>query len=143
MISKDLGIEKLIERALDARNRAYVPYSKYAVGAALLCEDGSIVTGSNIENATYGATVCAERCAVFSAVASGKKDFVAIAITGGAVSEVELKDYAYPCGICRQVLREFADPANFVVIVARSVSDYKEFTLEELLPESFGPDHLN
>ncbi len=143
MIFRDINIKELTEAALDARGMAYVPYSNYAVGAALLCADGSIVKGANIENASYGATVCAERCAVFSAVASGRKDFVAIAVVGGKVTENELTDYAYPCGICRQVLREFTDPSDFTVIVARSVSDHKVYKLEELLPESFGPDHLN
>ena len=129
--------------ALDARKFSYAPYSGYNVGAALLCDDGSIVTGSNIENASYGATVCAERCAVFNAVSRGMRRFKAIAITGGAASEKDvLSDYAYPCGVCRQVLREFCDPASFVVIVARSEDDYKLYTLDELLPDSFGPDNL-
>ncbi len=128
---------------MEARWRSYAPYSHYNVGAALLCDDGTIIAGSNIENASYGGTVCAERCAVFSAVSSGKKDFSAIAIAGGSESETGvLSDYAYPCGICRQVLREFADPKLFIVIVARSLDDYKEFTLDELLPFSFGPEHL-
>lgn len=134
--------EKLIKKALEAREHSYAPYSDYAVGAALLCDDGSIVTGSNIENASYGATICAERCAVFSAVASGKRDFTAIAIAGGSRDCQELTDYAYPCGMCRQVLREFTNPSEFTVIVAISENDYRQYTLEELLPESFGPDHL-
>ena len=134
----------LIEAALDARSRSYSPYSGYRVGAAILCSDGTIVTGANIENASYGATVCAERCAAFSAVASGKKRFTAIAIAGGAGSESDrTDDYAFPCGICRQVLREFTDPDSFTVIVAKSTEDYKEYTLAQLLPESFGPDNLN
>ncbi len=134
---------KLIEAAFSAREHSYAPYSNYNVGAAILCADGTIVTGANIENASYGATVCAERCAIFSAVASGKKGFCAIAIVGG-VSEEKNKtsDYAFPCGICRQVMREFADPESFMIIVARSAGDYKEYTLNELLPESFGPDNL-
>ena len=136
-----MDIEKLINEAMKARAFSYAPYSGYNVGAALQCDDGSIVTGSNIENASYGATICAERCAVFNAVSSGKKKFVAIAIAGGKSSEKEvLSDY--PCGMCRQVLREFTDPAKFTVIVARSVSDHKQYTLEELLPDSFGPDHV-
>ncbi|MBO4904916.1 MAG: cytidine deaminase [Lachnospiraceae bacterium] len=130
----------LIEAALEARKHSYSPYSHYRVGAAILCSDGTIVTGANIENASYGATVCAERCAVFTAVASDKKDFTAIAICGGAGDEAD--DYAFPCGVCRQVLREFTDPASFKVIVAKNADDYREYTLEELLPESFGPDNL-
>ena len=134
---------ELIKAALSARSRSYAPYSRYRVGAALLCDDGSIVCGCNVENASYGATVCAERVAVFSAVASGKRRFEAIAVAGGADDEDdELSSMAYPCGVCRQVLREFADPATFKVYVARSADDYEQYTLEELLPKSFGPDNL-
>lgn len=135
--------KQLIKAAMDARKNSYTPYSHYNVGAALLCEDGEIICGSNIENASYPATVCAERCAIFTAVASGHRDFTAIAVCGGADSESGvLSGYAYPCGICRQVMREFTDPDKFIVIVARSVDDYKEFTLSELLPNSFGPENL-
>ena len=138
-----MDITGLIESALGARKNSYAPYSDYRVGAALLCDDDTIVCGSNIENASYGATVCAERCAVFSAVSTGRTVFKAIAIAGGPSSEEDnLSDLAYPCGICRQVLREFTVPDKFKVIVARSVSDYKVYTLSELLPESFGPDNL-
>ena len=134
---------QLIKKAMDERKNSYSPYSHYRVGAALLCTDGSVVCGCNVENASYGATVCAERSAVFSAVSSGKSDFRAIAIVGGDESETDvMSDYAYPCGICRQVLREFTDPTAFTVIVARSVSEYKEYKLSELLPESFGPEHV-
>lgn len=143
MISKN-DITELIRNAMKAREHSYAPYSGYNVGAAILCDDGLIVSGSNVENASYGATVCAERCAVFSAVAAGKTRFKAIAIAGGISSEKEvLSDYAYPCGVCRQVLREFCNPGDFTVIVARSTNDYKQFTLEELLPNSFGPEHLS
>ena len=135
--------EKLIRLAMDARSRSYTPYSHYNVGAALLCDDGEIICGSNIENASYPATVCAERCAIFTAVASGRRNFTAIAVCGGADTESDvLSGYAYPCGICRQVMREFTDPDRFIVIVARSVNDYKEYTLSELLPNSFGPENL-
>ncbi len=138
-----MDIKKLISEAMIARGSSYAPYSNYNVGAALLCDDQTIVRGANIENASYGATVCAERVAIFNAVSSGKLDFCAIAIAGGNCGEKDvLSDYATPCGMCRQVMREFADPATFKVIVARSVEDYKEFTLEELLPSSFGPDHV-
>lgn len=135
-----MDYRKLIEKALGARNNSYAPYSNYAVGAALLCGDGTIVTGSNVENASYGATICAERCAVFTAVASGRRNYTAIAIAGGPVDCEAPEDYAYPCGMCRQVLREFTDPESFKIIVARSIDDYREFTLAELLPVSFGPD---
>ncbi len=134
---------QLIKKAMDERKNSYSPYSHYRVGAALLCTDGSVVCGCNVENASYGATVCAERSAVFAAVSSGESDFRAIAIVGGDESETDvMSDYAYPCGICRQVLREFTDPTAFTVIVARSVSEYKEYKLSELLPESFGPEHV-
>ncbi len=139
-----MDIQKLALQAINARNNSYAPYSQYRVGAALLCEDGTIVCGSNIENASYGATVCAERSAFFTAVSAGKRDFTAIAIAGGPDCEGdELSDHAYPCGICRQVMREFTDPAKFKVIVVRSLKDYKEYTLEMLLPDSFGPDHVS
>lgn len=135
--------KKLITAALLARENSYAPYSEYNVGAALLCDDDTIVQGSNIENASYGATICAERCAVFKAVSSGCTSFKAIAIVGGRSNELDvMSDYAYPCGMCRQVLREFSDPSEFKIIVARSITDFKEYTLEELLPESFGPDHV-
>ena len=138
-----MDTEGLIKQALDARKNSYAPYSEYHVGAALLCKDGSVFCGSNVENASYGATVCAERSAVFAAVSSGKRKFDAIAIAGGDKSETDrMKDYAFPCGVCRQVLREFTDPASFKVYVARSVSDYRQFALEELLPDSFGPDNV-
>lgn len=138
-----MDIAKLTDAALTARRNSYSPYSKYMVGAAVLCRDGSIFTGTNIENASYGATVCAERVAVFSAVAAGHKDITAIAVCGGASDETDvMSDYAYPCGICRQVIREFADPAECIVIVARSADDHRKYKLEDLLPDSFGPDNL-
>ena len=136
--------EKLISLAIEARKNAYAPYSGYCVGAALLCADGSIYTGCNVENASYGATNCAERTAVFKAVSEGHHSFKAIAIAGGKRTENmnEATDFAYPCGVCRQVLREFCVPSDMTVIVCKNVSDYREITLEELLPSSFGPDNL-
>lgn len=138
MISRETKIE-LIKKAIEARKYSYAPYSGYMVGAALLCEDGSIITGCNVENASYGATNCGERTAVFNAVSEGKRRFSAIAIAGGKEGSV---DYACPCGICRQVLREFSDPKQMEVLICKSTEDYKEMTLEELLPESFGPENL-
>lgn len=132
--------EQLIQRALDARKNAYAPYSHYQVGAALLTEELGIVTGVNIENASYGATNCAERTAIFKAVSEGARRFRAIAIAGG-MEGAEPADFAYPCGICRQVMREFASD-GFVVLVAKSVSDYREYRLEELLPCGFGGDAI-
>lgn len=130
----------LIQAAMEAAAQSYSPYSHFQVGAALLCGDGEIVTGANIENASYTPTVCAERVAFFKAVSQGKRDFKAIAICGGPKGE--FKDYCPPCGVCRQVMREFARPGDFKVLVARSPEDYREYTLEQLLPESFGPSML-
>ncbi len=130
---------ELMKKAIEARKYSYAPYSGYRVGAALLCEDGSIVTGCNVENASYGATNCGERTAVFKAVSEGKRRFTVIAIAGGKEGNM---DYACPCGICRQVLREFSDPKQMEVFICKSTEDYKEMTLEELLPESFGPENL-
>ena len=127
---------ELICKALEAREHAYVPYSHYAVGAALLSADGQVIQGCNIENASYGATNCAERTAVFQAVAQGLRKFRAIAISGGMEGR-QPEDYAYPCGICRQVLQEFAEE-NFKVIVAKNVEDFQEYDLKELLPLGFG-----
>ncbi|MCR5734671.1 MAG: cytidine deaminase [Lachnospiraceae bacterium] len=134
-----MDIKELINEALDARKKAYSPYSKYKVGAALLCRNGKVCKGCNIENASYGATNCAERTAVFKAVSEGDTDFEAIVIAGGPEGDdpENLSDYASPCGICRQVLSEFSADGELMVILARSVQDHKTFKLKELLPESF------
>lgn len=132
---------ELIQAAIEAREQAYAPYSGYLVGAALLAADGEIYPGCNIENASYGATNCAERTAFFKAVSQGKKEFRAIAVVGGSreLGQGEtFPEMAYPCGICRQVMREFCGP-DFRILVGRSAEDFQEYTLEELLPESFGP----
>ena len=134
--------QQLINAALEARTRAYAPYSHFAVGAAVLTKDGQVYTGCNIENASYGATNCAERTAIFGAVAEGQTEFDAIAIVGGKEDASEL-EFCAPCGVCRQVMREFCNPERFEIILAKSKSDYKVFTLEELLPMSFGPENLN
>ncbi|MDE6202421.1 MAG: cytidine deaminase [Lachnospiraceae bacterium] len=138
---EDIPVQELIRSALEARKKAYAPYSGYMVGAAVLTNELRIYTGCNIENASYSPSICAERTAVSKAVSEGKRKFKAIAVTGGLRGE-EVTRYAYPCGVCRQVLREFADPDEFVVIVARSGGDFKVHLLSELLPESFGPDNL-
>ncbi len=127
---------ELIAQALQARTQAYAPYSGYHVGAALLTKGGKIYTGVNIENASYGATNCAERTAFFKAVSEGEREFLAIAIAGGK-KDTESEDYAYPCGICRQIMSEFCGP-DFRVIVIKNRAEYEEYTLEELLPHSFG-----
>ena len=137
-----VSYEQLIENAIEARKMAYTPYSNYKVGAALLSSENKIIKGCNIENAAYGPTNCAERTAFFKAVSEGVKKFSAIAIVGGLENETDLfSGYAFPCGVCRQVMREFCD-IEFEIVVARSVTDYKVYTLGELLPESFGPDNL-
>ena len=123
----------LLEKADAARLAAYAPYSRFTVGAALLTADGSIYTGCNIENASYSATVCAERTAIFTAIADGKREFVALAISGApAESKGQL---CLPCGVCRQVLAEFCT-ADFPVIVGTS-DDMTVYTLGQLLPCGF------
>lgn len=136
MLDKTEDIVRLIKAALKARDMAYAPYSKYTVGAALLTGSGAIYLGGNIENASYGATNCAERTAFFQAVNSGETDMKAIAIAGGNAGKMPT-DYAFPCGICRQVMQEFVN-CDFQVIVAKSISDYKVFSFAELLPFGFG-----
>ncbi len=132
-------VKALIAEAFSARERAYVPYSHFKVGAALLTSDGRIFKGCNIENASYGATNCAERTAFFKAVSEGIVDFSAIAVVGGL--DTGITDYAYPCGICRQVMLEFCD-RDFRVIVARAEDDYKCFKLSEIIPFGFSSENL-
>lgn len=134
-------IRTLIAAAYSARKLSYSPYSHYQVGAALLAGDGQIITGCNIENAAYTPTNCAERTAFFKAVSEGIKDFQAIAVMGSPEGDV-LTQYAFPCGVCRQVMMEFCNPQKFQIIVAKSENDYRVMTLRELLPEGFGPDNL-
>lgn len=133
-------IRILIREATEAMEKAYTPYSNYKVGSALLTIKQKIYTGCNIENAAFTPTNCAERTAFFKAISEGEKDFAAIAIVGG--KDGVLKEYCPPCGVCRQVIREFVDPRRFLVIVAKSEEDYLSYFLEELLPMSFGPDYL-
>lgn len=125
--------KELIKLALDAQKKAYVPYSKFRVGAAVLMEDGRTYSGCNIEIASYSPTLCAERTAIFKAISEGSTKIKEIAVVGDA-------DPTYPCGVCRQVIREFGKDAT--VIIANSEEDYEEYTLEELLPNSFGPEDL-
>lgn len=133
-------LDTLIEKALEMRSYSYTPYSNYAVGACLLTDDDKLYTGCNIENATFTPTVCAERTAFFKAVSEGKKSFKAIAVTGGIAGK-DPTDYAYPCGVCRQVMKEFCSD-DFLIIVAISKDDYKVFKLNELLPAGFGKESL-
>lgn len=122
--------EKLYRMAVDAAKNAYSPYSGFSVGAALLCSDGTVFTGCNIENASYSVTVCAERVALFSAVAAGKREFCAIAVAGG--SDGDYSKPCPPCGVCRQALSEFCG-GDMAVILSDGAH-----RLEELLPYSFG-----
>ncbi len=131
---------ELIKSAIDSLDRSYAPYSHFNVAAAVLASSGKIYTGVNVENASYPAGICAERNAIFHAVACGEKGITAIAIIGGLNGQIT--DYCPPCGVCRQVMREFCDPEHMTVIIAKSTDEYKEMTLAELLPESFGPDSI-
>ncbi len=131
---------QLIQIAIDNQKNSYAPYSHYNVSAAVLMRSGKIYTGVNVENASYPAGICAERNAIFHAIGCGETEIVAIAIVGG--SNYTIKDYCAPCGICRQVMREFCDPQKMHVVFAKSTTDYQDMTLEELLPESFGPESL-
>ena len=134
-------IETLIEEAFAARKMAYTPYSHFQVGAALLTEKGGIYRGCNIENAAYTPTNCAERTAVFKAVSEGITEFDAIAVCGGP-GEAEPEDFCTPCGVCRQVLREFVDPNEFLVLLCKGDGSWKEMKLENLLPMGFGKENL-
>ena len=124
--------QDLVAAALEARVRAYAPYSHYYVGAALLAGDGSVILGCNVENAAYPSTICAERVALTSAVAQGKQDFVAIAVAtanGGS-----------PCGTCRQVMAELG--LDMAVYISDAAGNYRTTNVRELLPDSFGPRRL-
>ena len=133
----------LIEGAISAREMAYVPYSKFSVGAALLSKDGRIFLGCNIENVAFAPTNCAERTAFFKAVSEGVLEFSAIAIIGAPHgTDRKEGDYCTPCGVCRQVMAEFCLPSEFKIILANTVSDYKILTLDELLPHGFYPKEL-
>ena len=130
----DLNIELLAKKAIEAKEHAYVPYSHFRVGAALLTADGKIYTGCNIENAAYTPTNCAERTAFFKAVSEGKRDFVKIAIVGGKKGEMTAPA---PCGVCLQVMSEFCKADEFEIVMAKSEEDYSSKRLSELLPSSF------
>ena len=129
----------LVDRACEARHKAYSPYSQFCVGAALLCADGEIISGANIENSSYGATNCAERTAFFTALMQDRRDFTAMAIVGAKRGE-EISSFCAPCGICRQVMAEFCR-ADFEVLLYDG-KDIKTYTLSEILPEAFDKGNL-
>lgn len=135
--------EELIEKALEARKMSYSPYSNHPVGAALLTKSGKVYLGCNIENAAFIPGNCAERVAVCKAVSEGEMDFEKIAVVGGMKNAKKLT-FCAPCGVCRQILNEFADPDTFEVILG--TDDPKElmvFKLKDLLPFGFGPKNLS
>ena len=131
--------ETLIDLAKEAMTHAYAPYSGFKVGAALLCADGTVYQGCNIENAAYGPSNCAERTAIFKAVYDGHRDFSAIAVCGGMNGVIT--GPCPPCGVCRQVMREFCD-ADFVIYIVDADGKYKAVTLGEILPYSFSSAEL-
>lgn len=143
-MGKTVTDRELVLEAIEARKASYSPYSKYMVGAALLTKDGKIYRGCNIESAAYTPTNCAERTAFFKAVSEGEREFAAIAVIG-ALKDAKDEDfgYAYPCGVCRQVMMEFCDPKEFRILTAKNADDFTSFTLEEILPHGFGPSDLN
>ncbi|MFV0343547.1 MAG: cytidine deaminase [Anaerocolumna sp.] len=133
--------QKLLHEAIDSLKYSYSPYSGFKVGAALLTKDFHIYKGCNIENVSFTPTNCAERTAFFKAISEGRKEFLAIAIVGG--KDGTLSDYCPPCGVCRQVMLEFCNPNHFYVILGKSETEYQVYTLEEFIPNSFGPGNLN
>lgn len=132
---------ELVNLAIEAREHAYVPYSGFAVGAALLTKEGKVYQGCNIENSAFGPTNCAERTAFFTAVYQGERDFEAIAIVGGREGQ-PVSDLCAPCGVCRQVMREFCKN-DFKIYLSKGDGDVLTYTLSDLLPLSFSKDDLN
>lgn len=145
---------RLLEMAIAKLPDSYVPYSHFHCSAALLCSDGTIFQGVNIENAAYTPTICAERCAIFKAVSEGYRDFTAIAVVGCSEEMLESDEFknegklpgdygnSGPCGVCRQVMEEFCDPEKFDIILGRAADDYKVFKLKDMYPYAFGPADL-
>ncbi len=126
--------QELAEKAYEMLEKSYCPYSNFPVGAALLCADGRVFTGCNVENAAYGSCICAERPALVKAVSEGCREFVSLAVVGRS------EDFCWPCGSCRQMLREFAPKLE--IVVGNGKKELVVTTLEELLPHSFGPESL-
>lgn len=125
-----MDYKKLIKEALKVREYAYAPYSNFKVGAAVIMEDGKIYSGCNIENASYGATNCAERTAIFNAISKGNRKLIAIALVG------DISTYTYPCGICRQVISEFCSEDTDIILI-RNENDYLIKKISEILPQAF------
>lgn len=132
---------ELVNLAIEAREHAYVPYSGFAVGAALLTKEGKVYQGCNIENSAFGPTNCAERTAFFTAVYQGERDFEAIAIVGGKEGK-PVSELCAPCGVCRQVMREFCKN-DFKIYLSKGDGEVLTYTLSDLLPLSFSKDDLN
>lgn len=132
--------KELVKEALAAREFAYTPYSKFIVGAALFCKNGRVFRGCNIESASYTPTNCAERTAFFKAVSEGEREFSAIAIVGGPAGAPPA-DFCYPCGVCRQVMAEFCG-RDFKVYIAKSESEIREYSLDEIIPFAFTQEDL-
>lgn len=133
--------KELIDIAISMMPKAYVPYSHFHVGAALLTKDGKVFTGCNIENASYPATICAERVAMTKAVSEGYKEFSKIAVVGG--KDGILDTYCMPCGVCRQFMSEFGDPDTFEILLTNKGKDIKKYLLKEILPASFDKSMLD
>jgi cytidine deaminase len=133
-------IYKLIDLAFEARRNAYVPYSNYYVGAALLTKSGSIYKGCNVESCSYTPTTCAERVAVLKAVSEGEREFIAIAVVGGMGLDAPPSEEGAPCGVCRQLIYEFG--SDTLIIGAKSKEEYYMLPISDLLPKGFGPQNL-
>jgi cytidine deaminase len=131
-MKRDLG--KLVTAARAARRNAYVPYSHYAVGAAVLAKSGKVYTGCNVENAAYPTSLCAERVAIFKAVSEGERELIALAVVTSNVGS--------PCGACRQVFSEFAEDDAVILLATARGNWRKKFTMKQILPDRFGPEHL-
>lgn len=127
--------KELIEKAIEAREKAYVPYSNFLVGAAVKTKKGKIFTGCNIESASFTPTICAERTALSKAISEGYKEIEAIAVVGS------FEEYTFPCGVCRQFIVEFGK--DIKIIVAKNTDEYKIYQISDLLPNSFGPEDID
>ncbi|HCX04285.1 MAG TPA: cytidine deaminase [Clostridiales bacterium] len=127
--------KELIAKAIEAREKAYVPYSNFLVGAAVKTKEGKIFTGCNIESASFTPTICAERTALSKAISEGHKEIEAIAVVGS------FEEYTFPCGVCRQFIVEFGK--DIKIIVAKNTDEYKIYQISDLLPHSFGPEDID